>query len=670
MWQRFTENARKVVFFAQEEAGLLGESYVSTEHLLLGIVRVPESIGAQMLERLGVELDVVRASVEAHVARGKNKKVQDMQLTPRAKRVIDLAYDEARQLHHNYIGAEHLLLGLIREGEGLAARVLMKLGVSLINVQEQLQLLQDKDFRPADVPSPGGKFPDLAKYMKAMLGSEADKTSEDLLSLDEAVKFLGTSKPTLYRLLGQDEIKGLKVGRQWRFRKTDLIAYMERDRADHHARLTDAAAAVAAMPREDLEKALAFLRQEMDLSDAVVNDDEVLLPAQLARQIIAGALKAQASDVHLEPDAEGLRVRYRAGSVLREALHLPASLRGPVIAEYKTAAGLNAGETQRPQNGRMLFTFNGRGFDIGVFTLPSVGGEAMTLHISDSTPARLGLGDLGLTPEDFQTIYGLTRQARGIVLATGPAGSGRTTLLYACLSEVAGADKKTLTIENPVAFPLPYVTQMQVDPLQTDPSTGLTIATVLRAFLRQDADVILAAALADLEAVQLAMEAALSGKLVLAAQEADDAVSALTSLLELGAKPPLVAATVTGIVAVRLVRKVCDACKQPVDVSTLPVLKALITQAAEGGCQVPAGTVFFQSVGCEQCRGRGYIGEMGLYEVLTMTELLAEAVLRRAPAEELSAIAVSGGMKILRADGVRKAAAGKTTLEEVLRVTS
>ncbi len=665
MWQRFTENARKVIFFAQEEAGLLGENYVSTEHLLLGIVCVPESVGALMLEGLGIELDVVRASVKAKVQQGKGKLGKDMQLTPRARRVVDLAYDEARHLKHSYIGAEHLLLGLRREEDGVAARVLIGLGVTLASLQEQLLQLQDKGVTSEDAPRPRSGLGNLTSKISEMIGADEEKTSEQLLTLDEAVNFLGTSKPTLYRLLGQDEIKGLRVGRQWRFRKTDLIAYMERDRADLSARFTDAAAAVAAMPREDLEKALAFLRQEMDQSDAVVNDDETLLPAQLARQILAGALNAQASDVHLEPDAEGLRVRYRAGSDLREALHLPVSLRGPVIAEYKTLAGLNAGETQLPQDGRMSITHDERAFDIRVSTLPTVSGEAMTLHISDGVPARLGLGDLGLTPEDFQTIYGLTQEAKKIVLATGPAGSGRTTLLYACLSEAAGAEKKTLTIEDPVAAPLPYVTQMQVNL-----NAGLTVAAALRAFLRQDADVILAASLGDLETVQLAMELALSGHSVFAAQEASDAASALSGLLELGAKQPLVAATVSGIIAVRRIRKLCGACKQPVDMSMLPALTSLLPLAAEGGYAVPSGTTFFQATACEQCRGKGYAGETGLYEVLTMTEPLAEAVLRRAPTEELAAIAVSGGMRTLLADGVRKAAAGKTTLEEVLRVTS
>ena len=197
MWQRFTEDARKIVFYAQEEAGRLGGNHVDTEHFLLAITRIPGNEAATILARLGVELAAVRSAVEALALRGDGRTGQDMQLTPRAKRVVDLAYEEAKRFKHKSIGAEHLLLGILHENEGSAGQALAKLGVTLEAARLQLLQLQDKQ-------------------------------SEELLSLDEAVKFLGTSRPTLYRLLGQDEIKGLKVGRQWRFRKADLVAYMER----------------------------------------------------------------------------------------------------------------------------------------------------------------------------------------------------------------------------------------------------------------------------------------------------------------------------------------------------------------------------------------------------------------------------------------------------------
>ncbi len=638
MWQRFTERARKMVFYAQEEAGKWGANVVGPEFLLLGLVCEDDSLAARLLIRLDVSLDSARKEVRARLQPGEGGALKDnLQLTPAAKKVIDFAYEEANQLNDNYIGTEHLLLGLLHPEAGVAAKVLRELGVTHEGICERLEEIKSESKLLSENPA------------------------DELLTLDEAVKFLGTSKPTLYRLLGQDEIKGLKVGRQWRFRKTDLIAYMERGSAPAPPAATNATPAV---PREDIEKVLAFLENELTHSDWDINDDETMLTSLTARLILADAIRTGVSNLHFEPEQDALRVRSRINGALQEKT-LPRSLGGPWVAEYKTMAGLNAGETQLPQEGQTVVQQEGKDYGVRVSTLPTVSGEAVTLHISDGSAARLGLGDLGLTPEDLQTIYGLIQQSKGIVLATGPAGSGRTTLLYALLSEVAGADKKTLTIEDPLASPLPYVTQMQANP-----SAGLTIAAALRAFGRQDADIVLAASLGDLETVQLAMEASLSGQLVLAAQEADDTVSALSALLELGAKPPLLAATVTGIIAVRRARKVCAACKQPVDVSALPALKALISEAAEGGWQTPAGTVFFQAVGCEQCRGRGYTGETGLYEVLTMTEPLADAVLRRASAEELTVIAAAAGLKTLLADGVRKAAAGWTTLEEVLRVTS
>jgi len=645
MWQRFTENARKVVFYAQEEAGRLGENYVSTEHLLLGITRVPESVGALMLERLGVELDVVRASVEARVANGKNKKVQAMQLTPRAKRVIDLAYDEARQLHHNYIGAEHLLLGLIREGEGLAARVLMKLGVSLSDIQEQLQLLQPENFTSEDVPSPGSKFPDLAKYMKTMLGSETDNTAEELLSLDEAVKFLGTSRPTLYRLLGQDEIKGLKVGRQWRFRKADLIAYMERSPV-----------AVNAAPSEDLDGELAFFAAALGQDAPDGMGDAESKTVALANLIVQLAIRSEASDIHLEPTPEDLLLRLRIDGVLQETRRLPSRTKESLTAQFKTLADMNLSETRLPQDGRILFPCSGKEYDLRVSTLPSLNGEALTLRIFDRSKVPIGLEKLGLTPEDLARIRGLLGQT-GIILASGPAGAGKTTLLYSCLKEVAGMEKRTLTVEDPVESVMAHTTQVAVSK-----KSGLTFAAALRAFLRQDPDTIMVGKLDDPEIAQLAADAARTGHFVLCGLEADAAASALVRLLELGLEPPLLTQTVKAVIAVRLCRRLCDFCKAPAD----PEIAAAFLDAF----RLPADAALYEKRGCDRCRGQGYLGHIGLCEILPMTEGVVDAVFRGRPAEEITAAAVAGGMHTLLADGLRKAAAGLTTVEEALHAAS
>lgn len=658
MWQRFTEHARKIVFYAQEEAGRLGENYVSTEHLLLGLVREEDNTAGRLLDRLGVSAGAVRAGVGAHVRRGEGRLGQDMQLTPAAKKVIDLAYDEARSLKNNYIGTEHLLLGLIREKGSPAGQVLAELGITLETAQEQLQQMQDKaapsqDARTGNTGSTGW----FARKPPRIQGEEAAPPSaaphEELLSLDEAVKFLGTSKPTLYRLLGQDEIKGLKVGRQWRFRRADLTAYMERGPV-----------AVAAAPKEDLEMELAFFNEQLSQEDPDAEDAEAKT-VRLAHKIMQLAIHSKASDIHLEPNADDLLLRLRVDGVLQETRRLPASTRESLTARFKTMAEMDTNEKRLPQDGRIPVQHDGKDYDFRVAVIPSMYGEAITLRILAKQDILLGLDKLGLAPEDLHQIRDLVHQPNGILVATGPTGSGKTTLLYSCLRETADAEKKTLTVEDPVEFVLPYTTQTQVNK-----RGGLTFPAVLRAFLRQDPDILLVGEVRDLETAKIAVEASLTGHLVLFPLHTGDAPSALLRLLDMGVAPYEVSATVAGVVATRLVRRVCEGCRQPVDLSGEPTLGYVAQLAKEGGYEIPDGAVFVRGAGCEQCRGRGYRGRTGLYEVLPMTEALAEAVLRRAPVEEMTDLAVAGGMRTLLADGIRKAVEGLTTIEEVMRVVT
>jgi len=630
MWQRFTERARKAVFYAQEEAGKWGENFVGPEHLLLGMVRGPENAGAVILERLGVSLGAVREGVGERLQPGEGKLGQDMQLTPAAKKVVDFAYEEAKALKHNYIGGEHLLLGLLRQEDGIAPEVLATLGVTLEAAREQLRQMQDK------------------------AATVLDMAREELLSLDEAVKFLGTSKPTLYRLLGQDEIKGLKVGRQWRFRRADLIAYMERGPV-----------AVAAAPKEDLDMELAFFDQQLSVEETDTSGDPEAKTIRLAHKIMQLAIGAKASDIHLEPNADDFLLRLRVDGVLQETRRLPSSTRESLTARFKTMAEMDINEKRLPQDGRIPVRHEDKDFDFRVAVIPSMYGEAITLRILARQDVLLGLDKLGLAPEDLRQIRDLMHQPNGIVVATGPTGSGRTTLLYSCLRETADAEKKTLTVEDPVEFALPYTTQTQVNK-----RGGLTFPTVLRAFLRQDPDILLVGEMRDGETAQIAVEASLTGHLVLFPLHTGDAPSALLRLLDMGIEPYPISATVKGIVATRLVRRVCDGCKQPVDLSGEPTLGYIARLAAEGGYEIPDGAVFVRGTGCEQCRGRGYRGRTGLFEVLPMTEPLTEAVLRRAPVEELTDLAVAGGMRTLLADGIRKAVEGQTTIEEVMRVVT
>ena len=629
MWQRFTERARKAVFYAQEEAGKWNQNFVGPEHLLLGLVREDDSFTAHILDRIGVSRDQIRSEVHKHLSPGTDGQGKDLMLTPSAKQVVDLAYAEAKSLKNPYIGGEHLLLGLIAEQEGLAARVLTGLGMTLEATREQVQ----------------------KSHVDA---ARVQETSENLLTLEDAVKFLGTSKPTLYRLLGLDEIKGLKVGRQWRFRKSDLVAYMERGPV-----------AFTAAPTEDLDRELAYFAQQLSEPEADGLADAETKTIQLAHKIMQLALMAKASDIHLEPNANDFLLRYRVDGVLQEIRRLPTSTRESLTAHYKTMAEMDIAEKRLPQDGRIAVRHEDKDFDIRVAVVPSLYGEAMTLRILAKQDILLGLDALELTPEDLRQLRDWMRQPNGIVIATGPTGSGKTTLLYSCLQEVADAERKTMTVEDPVEHALLYTTQMQVNK-----KAGLTFAAGLCAFLRQDPDIVLVGETGDLEVAQLAVEASLTGHLVLTALHTNDAPAALLRLLDIGVEPCLISATVRGVVATRLLRRVCENCKQPVDLSAEPTLGYITALAAEGGYEIPPGTIFVRGAGCDQCRGRGYWGRMGLHEVLTLTEPLAEAILRRAPVEELRDIAIENGMRTLLANGIRKAVEGQTTIEEVLRVVS
>ena len=328
-----------------------------------------------------------------------------------------------------------------------------------------------------------------------------------------------------------------------------------------------------------------------------------------------------------------------------------------LTAQFKTLADMNLSETRLPQDGRMLFSQGGKDFNLRVSTLPSLNGEALTLRIFDRSRVPIGLEQLGLTPEDLAQIRGFLDAESGIVVAAGPAGAGKTTLLYSCVHETASLQKRTLTVEDPVESVLAHTTQVAVSK-----KSGLTIAAALRAFLRQDPDTVMVGKLDDPEAASLAAEAAQTGHLVLCGLEAADAASALVRLLELGLEPPLLTQTVKAVIAVRLCPRLCEFCKAPADAELAATIRSTFP--------IPDGATLYDRRGCDRCRGQGYSGYIGLYEILPMTEKVTEAVFRNRPAEEIAAVAVAEGMQTLLADGFRKAAAGLTTVGSVLHSAS
>jgi excisionase family DNA binding protein len=486
---------------------------------------------------------------------------------------------------------------------------------------------------------------------------------EELLNLDEAVQFLGTSKATLYRLLKQGDLRGLKVGRQWRFRKADLLAYMER-----------APEAERAAPTEELDTEMEFFAQELgrvgarflkiELAKLAPREDRIGI---LANWMTLLALISGATDFHLEPFQEGsehfLLLRMRVAGTLQEVSRIPPALWQPLVLRFRRMAGMEPAASGRLQEGKFLFSYDGTSYQMRLSCIPTRGYEALTVLIPKAD-LLTDLDQLGLTPEDSSLIRDWIRQPHGLILAAGPARSGRTTLQYRCLHEIAGPDRKTLTIEDPPDRPLPHATQVRVYA-----ESGVTFASALRAFAGQAPDVVLVGDLRDGETAALALETAFTGRLVLTAIEAGSAAAAVVWLLEQDLEPHLLSKTLTGVVGLRLVRRICPACKEPVEVpASDPTLTRLRALAEAGGYLLPEGAVFSHGRGCEQCRQTGYQGQTGLFEVMGNSPELQDSILRRAPAEELTAIAVGQGMRTVMADGLRKAAQGVTTLEELLRV--
>ncbi len=476
---------------------------------------------------------------------------------------------------------------------------------------------------------------------------------DDILSFDEAMKFLGTSQPTLYRLLKQGALQGLKVGRQWRFRRTDLVAYMERKPA-----------ALSQTAHSEADAELSFLEEKLgrEIALPIAENVEESKTVALVNGFFSIALEAGASDLHFEPKSSGLLVRQRLDGVLHEIRTLPRSLAEPIIQRLKTMGALDINEKRLPQDGLILLKYQEKHFNVRVASCPSGFGESMTLRLLDPSAAQVGMERLGLAKQEI-VLQKWLQASHGLVLISGPTGSGKTTVLYSCVGAVANENKKTLTIEDPVEYTLPHTTQTHVDR-----KTGLTYAAALRAFLRQDPDVIVIGELGELETANAALQAAITGHLVLASLHTDSAANTITRLLDWGVEPFLLGTALLGISNQRLVRRVCSDCSEDAKTEAI-LLKKARELAAKGGYEVPKNARFVRGTGCAKCRQTGYRGRIGSYELLDMNDNLRAALMERRAPPDLHQTAVQNGMISLFADGMQKAVEGITTLEEVLRVT-
>jgi general secretion pathway protein E len=377
---------------------------------------------------------------------------------------------------------------------------------------------------------------------------------------------------------------------------------------------------------------------------------------RLVNALITRAVEMGASDIHLESGESRLRLRYRIDGVLREIEPPPARLKSAVVSRLKIMAKLNIAERRLAQDGRIRLAVRGKEIDFRVSTTPAIHGESVVLRILDRGALALDFVELGFEDHLLRPFLEILDRPYGIVLVTGPTGSGKTTTLYTALTTLNSPDRKILTVEDPIEYLLEGINQVQVRP-----QIGLTFANALRSFLRQDPDIMMVGEIRDRETAQIAVQAALTGHLVLSTVHTNDAASAMTRLLDMGIEDYLLTSTINGVLAQRLVRRLCPSCRQPY--SPTPELCGRL------GLSDCAEATLYRPIGCPSCSGTGYRGRTMISELMAMTDAIRPLVLRHAEARELQAEAIRGGMQTMHAHGMKKALAGITTIEEVIRVT-
>ena len=380
---------------------------------------------------------------------------------------------------------------------------------------------------------------------------------------------------------------------------------------------------------------------------------------KLVNMVLAQSVRAGASDVHVEPYKDVLRVRFRLDGVLYDKHTIPKRYHAAIVSRIKIMAKLNIAEKRLPQDGRIALTLGGRQVDLRVSTLPTSYGERVVMRLLEKSSRVLSLAELGLADDDLATIHDLSALSHGIILVTGPTGSGKTTSLYAALNHINSPDKNILTIEDPVEYQLEGVGQIQVNH-----KIGLTFANGLRSIVRQDPDVILIGEIRDKETADIAIQSALTGHLVFSTLHTNDAPSAVTRLIDMGVEPFLLSSVLRAVLAQRLVRVLCPHCRSPYqpDAETLGECGPLADQMQKATLYNPEG--------CSQCLNTGYKGRKAIYEIMEVTDSLRRIMLRTADSNELRQEAVANGMRTLKGDGCLKAMQGITSLTEVTRVTN
>lgn len=426
----------------------------------------------------------------------------------------------------------------------------------------------------------------------------------------------------------------------------------------------DLAAAIDRFVRSDgeLSELTTAIVEESAGADLASGPEDIEDDAPIVRFVnllISQAIQDHASDIHIEPAERDILVRYRIDGVLHEVQRAPKNIQNGVISRIKIMADIDIAERRRPQDGRMSVVHAGKPIDLRVATLPTVYGEKVVMRVLDNTSTGLGMEQLLLSERNANAYRHAYTKPHGMILVTGPTGSGKSTTLYTTLHEVAKPSLNVITVEDPVEYRIPGVNQVQVNP-----RAGLTFATALRSILRSDPDVVLLGEIRDHETAQIAIEAALTGHLVLSTLHTNDAPSAMTRLIEMEIEPFLVGSALDCVVAQRLARRLCDKCKQAVPVNRDEI--AALGFGMPPGMEIP----IYRAGGCPACSNTGYRGRLALHEVMTVTEDIERLAVGRASSTEIARVAVAQGMTTLRQDGWAKVLRGLTSIEEILRVVA
>lgn len=378
---------------------------------------------------------------------------------------------------------------------------------------------------------------------------------------------------------------------------------------------------------------------------------------KLINIIVESAIYARSSDIHIEPTERNCIVRTRIDGMLKESFMFDADIYPPLASRIKLLGNLDIAEKRKPQDGRFSLISNGKEYDFRLSTLPTTYGESIVMRILDKTKVLINLEDLGMFKTNFREFSQGLKAPYGIILVTGPTGSGKTTTLYAALNAVKGVDKKIITVEDPVEYRINLVQQVQVHE-----RAGLTFASALRSILRQDPDIIMIGEIRDQETLKIAVQAALTGHLVLSTLHTNDALSAVTRMVDMGIEPYLVGPSLVAVEGQRLIRKLCPYCRAEANLT--PAMLKPIEHLVPGAEDM----MFFKAVGCDRCAGTGYLGREMISEVLSINDEMATAIARGASKHELEEMALRNGFETMLFDGIRRAVSGITTLDEVYRV--